>query len=371
MPTGFQRCDGRHRRRREVRRDAEPDRRLHLQHRLRAGRSRRAAGQPHALQPVLSGEARVLPREPGDCSRFGGVRRRSSGGDTPMLFYSRRIGFDMADVRFRFEAADASPAGSGRYSLGMLNIADRRGRRRRARRATNFSVVRVKRDVLRRSSIGLHRHRSFQHRRRHGEQPGVRRRRHVRVLRQPRDQHLLGSHADRRRRPATTPAIARSSTTRAIGTACRWSASSIGDDFNPDIGFVRRGDMRRHYGQLRFSPRPQIEPHRPEVLMDRLDGVHRERRRPRSRRATATASSASSFRTATVHRQLQRHLRVPAGRRSHRSGVTIPVGGYDYATTRVGYNFGRQRRMFGQRVRRDTASSTAVTRRRSRSARAA
>ena len=26
-------------------------------------------------------------------------------------------------------------------------------------------------------------------------------------------------------------------------------------------------------------------------------------------------------------------------------GITIPVGGYDYATTRVGYNFGRQRRM--------------------------
>ena len=60
----LQRCVGRHRRRREVRTDAEPDRRLHLQHGLRAGRSRRTAGQPHALQPVLPGEARVLPREP-------------------------------------------------------------------------------------------------------------------------------------------------------------------------------------------------------------------------------------------------------------------------------------------------------------------
>jgi hypothetical protein len=28
-------------------------------------------------------------------------------------------------------------------------------------------------------------------------------------------------------------------------------------------------------------------------------------------------------------------------------GITIPAGGYDYATTRVGYNFGRQRRMSG------------------------
>ena len=33
---------------------AEPHRRLHRQHRLRAGGGRRAAGEPHALQPVLS-----------------------------------------------------------------------------------------------------------------------------------------------------------------------------------------------------------------------------------------------------------------------------------------------------------------------------
>ncbi len=59
---GRRRC----RARREVRDHAEPDRRFHLQHRFRPGRSRRAAGEPHALQPVLSGEARVLPREPGD-----------------------------------------------------------------------------------------------------------------------------------------------------------------------------------------------------------------------------------------------------------------------------------------------------------------
>ena len=54
--------DRRSRRRREVRRHREPDRRLHRQHRLRAGGGRRAAGEPDAVQPVLPGEARVLPR---------------------------------------------------------------------------------------------------------------------------------------------------------------------------------------------------------------------------------------------------------------------------------------------------------------------
>ncbi len=42
------------------------------QHRLRAGRGRHAAGQSHPLQPVLSGEARFLPRG----SRDLPVRRR-------------------------------------------------------------------------------------------------------------------------------------------------------------------------------------------------------------------------------------------------------------------------------------------------------
>ena len=42
----------------------EHHRGLHLQHRLRAGRGRRGAGQPDAVQPVVSGEAGVLSRGP-------------------------------------------------------------------------------------------------------------------------------------------------------------------------------------------------------------------------------------------------------------------------------------------------------------------
>ena len=59
----FERSHGRRRHRRQVRDHPEPDRRLHRQHRLRAGRGRRAADQPHPLQPVLPRKARFLPRE--------------------------------------------------------------------------------------------------------------------------------------------------------------------------------------------------------------------------------------------------------------------------------------------------------------------
>jgi hypothetical protein len=66
---------------RESGRDAGADGRPHLQHRLRAGGGRRAAGEPDALQPVLSGEARLLPGELG-LFGFGGVAA-TGGGDCP------------------------------------------------------------------------------------------------------------------------------------------------------------------------------------------------------------------------------------------------------------------------------------------------
>ena len=81
------------RRRREVQHHAEPDGRPHLQHRLRAGRGRRAAGEPHALQPVLPGETRLLPREPGAVHlRQQQLRRRRSPARPPTCRCSSTAG---------------------------------------------------------------------------------------------------------------------------------------------------------------------------------------------------------------------------------------------------------------------------------------
>jgi hypothetical protein len=65
----FERPGRGHRPRCEVRHHPEPHGRSHREHRLRAGRSGRTAGQPDTVQPLLSREARVLPREPGDVQR--------------------------------------------------------------------------------------------------------------------------------------------------------------------------------------------------------------------------------------------------------------------------------------------------------------
>ena len=68
LAADFKRARGHGRARHEVRGDPQPDGRLHPEHRFRAGGSRRAAGQPDALQPVS------FPRS---ASSFSRTRARS------------------------------------------------------------------------------------------------------------------------------------------------------------------------------------------------------------------------------------------------------------------------------------------------------
>ena len=65
-PAGLRERSGWRRRIRfQVRTDPKPHCRCDGQHRLRSGRGRSAASKPDAVQPVLSGEARLLPRGSG------------------------------------------------------------------------------------------------------------------------------------------------------------------------------------------------------------------------------------------------------------------------------------------------------------------
>src|SRR5688572_2532211 len=89
---------------------------------------------------------------------FGGVNVSSlpgsgGGGDAPILFYSRRIGLN-AGRPVPLDVGGRLTGRIGRYTVGVLNI-QTDDEARTATRATNFTVVRLKRDLLRRSSIGL------------------------------------------------------------------------------------------------------------------------------------------------------------------------------------------------------------------------
>ena len=86
---------------------------------------------------------------------FGrGVALGGGGGDSvaPTLFYSRRIGLNRGRV-IPIDVGGRMSGRVGQYSIGVLDI--RTGDEEvSATPVTNFAVVRVKRDILRRSNIG-------------------------------------------------------------------------------------------------------------------------------------------------------------------------------------------------------------------------
>src|SRR5690606_18055192 len=87
---------------------------------------------------------------------FGGAETSSSTGstlpsNTPVLFFSRRIGLEAGDV-VPIDVGGRLTGRVGPYSVGVLDV--RTGGSDAQPEATNFSVVRVKRDILERSYIG-------------------------------------------------------------------------------------------------------------------------------------------------------------------------------------------------------------------------
>ena len=87
--------------RRQVRRRIGAEPRPHREHRLRAGRGGRAAGEPDPLPPLLPREAGLLPRERGDVQRRR-PRQRLRAPRRPLLHAAHRaVGGGPADSHRR------------------------------------------------------------------------------------------------------------------------------------------------------------------------------------------------------------------------------------------------------------------------------
>ena len=173
------------------------------------------------------------------------------------LFYSRRIGLNRNRV-MPIDAGGRLTGKVGDYGVGVMNIQTGDEDRLERTPATNFTVVRVKRDILRRSTIGaMFTNRTGVDGRRRVE-PGLRRRRGVRLLPERRDRRLLRAHRDRPASRATTTATRAGSTTAPIATA-RAEFLKVGDNFNPEVGFLRRDDFAQIVRAPALQPRARRE----------------------------------------------------------------------------------------------------------------
>ena len=271
--------------------------------------------------------------------QFGG-----EGADTPILFYSRRIGLSGGRL-VPIRAGGRLTGRAGQYSLGLLNIqAGQAGAEPLTRVGpTNFSVVRLRRDFLRQSSLGvIFTGRSI------GSSANVPR--HT--------MGLDGSFAFLANKLQIATYWARTPTDTADdhdasyraqveygGDRWGWQLDhlAVGDHFSPDIGFVRRDNMRKSYGQFRFSPRPaRNRIIRRASYIGTMNYIEDDDFRLQTREVDGEFSLELHNAERLMIGVTDIREVLPAPFEVSR-GVILPVGGYDFRNARASYTFGQQR----------------------------
>jgi len=293
-------------------------------------------------------EKRPFFLEGQDIFAFGGAGPSISGrpvGDAPVMFFSRQIGLN-AGRAIPILGGGRVTGRAGPYSVGLLNIQTDRDAVD-GTDGTNFSVVRLKRNILGRSSVGvIGTHRSN-------------------ALEGPGSNSLYG--LDTRLSLLSNFFIdAYYARTRTVGrtgndTSYRGRVENAGDrygfavehlrvgrDFNPEVGFLRRRDFRQTSGQIRFSPRhTSSDLVRKYTLQASADYVERD-----SSGLLETRELTGEFeiqfengeRWRSSYTRSFEFLTEPF---EISDGVEIPVGGYDFATVQTRYTFGPQRLFAG------------------------
>jgi hypothetical protein len=284
---------------------------------------------------------------------FGGVAIggfNTAASDAPLLFYSRRIGLNAGRV-VPLDAGGRLTGRIGRFTLGAINIQtgdldDPDGPEGPVRdvRSTNFTVVRLKRDLFRKSSVGL-----------------ILTNRTAGLSGEGTNQaygvdgsfgffdnlnfntYWARTDTEGRRGENTSYRVQLDYPGDRYGVQVE--RISIDDDFNPELGFVRRDDMVRDFASFRFSPRPKRSGAvRKYHYQGSIEYIENTKGRLESREQTGEFAiefqNGDRIGGAFLHIFEFLPERFPIG-----GGVVLPPGGYRFDSVRFGYNMGQQRRI--------------------------
>ena len=276
---------------------------------------------------------------------FGGVSGQRASGISPIMFFSRRIGLS-ASQAVPVIAGGRVTGKAGRYDVGALTIATD-DKPSAGAVTTAFSALRVRRNILRRSSVGM-----------------------IATGRWPagsgRDENgAAGIDADLRffdnvqsnvywARTASPGRAGDDASHRARflydGDRYGFEADRlvVGSNFNPEVGFVRRTDFALNALMARFSPRLRrgrairmltwqgnleyVTDAGGDVLEDRI----------------VTGRFGLEFNSSdrVVVLVAQQYERLPFDF-TISPGVVVPTGGYSYELLEATYTLGQQRRVSG------------------------
>ena len=280
-----------------------------------------------------------------DFARGGLGVTSSDASDTPYLFYSRRIGLNRGRV-IPIDAGGRVTGKVGPWAIGVMNI-QAGDESVSGTNATNFSVLRVKRDVLRRSAIGvMGTNRSLA-----ANDSGSNQAYGVDGSFGLGRDITVGTYWARTRSEGLTRND-QSWQGRFDYSADRYGARAeileVGRNFRPDVGFLRRSDFRRSFGELRFSPRPaRLKAVRKFTGTSSAEYIENGAGQVDSRvwRAAFVTEFQSSDQVSIDAARVYDFLPVaftPAG-----SPAPIAVGGYAFSDAGASYTFGAQRRASG------------------------
>jgi hypothetical protein len=287
-------------------------------------------------------EKRDFFLEGGGIFTFGAVSG-ANAEDAPMIFYSRRIG--LKDGRAIPVIGGGRLTGkAGPWTIGAINIeVDDEAALGAAQ--TNFTVMRLQRNILRRSSVG-----------------GIFTRRSVSEV-APGANDVWGVDANFGFYDHVNfgAYLARSRTgglegedlfyrTQFVYDADRYGLTVdrqvVGENFNPEVGFMRRENFRRSFVEARFSPRT-----RDNRVVRRwwyeagIDYVTDNDNRLESRELKGEFRVQMHSSDEIVVRHERRYELLPEP--FPLGGVTIPAGGYSFDNTIAAYTAGQQHRLSG------------------------
>jgi hypothetical protein len=265
---------------------------------------------------------------------------------TPQLFYSRRIGLNAGRV-IPIDAGGRLTGKVGRFGIGAMNI-ETRDEAVSSTPRTNFSVVRIKRDILRRSTIGA----MVTNRSQSVVTKGGSNLSYGADAAFSFFQNVnFGGYWAR----ADTDGITKDTDSyqgRLDYTGDRYGVTGqylkVGDNFNPEMGFVRRDNFKRSFAQARFSPRPRVrfKGIRQFTYLANVDyienGAGQLESRIQNERFAIERQNSDVFSVEgnTDYELLLRPFTVARG-------VVIAPGGYTFSDVTIAYAMGLQRRVSG------------------------
>ena len=279
-----------------------------------------------------------------------GALRRSGGGffgggNAPTLFHTRRIGLDSGTV-VPILGGGRVTGKIGAFDVGALSV-QTDDETISGAEMTNFTVVRVKRDILRRSSIGA-----------------LLTNRSVSLAGDGSNQaygadatfsfydnvSLLGYVAKTR-----TPGFDSKDTSYQgrfdyAGDLYGFQAEHlvVEDNFVPEVGFVRRDNFHRTYASGRFSPRPRsidlIRQFRIEGSFDYILTADTGLVETRQTQLGFSTELENSDRVGVSVADNYEFLVRPF---TPGPGVTLPVGGYSFRDIEATLALGAQHRLNG------------------------